>query len=404
VAFKIHVGAERQVSGDPSKPHLQYIDCVRGYAILLVITAHVVYEFPNVPFVLHRIAAAGWYGVQLFFLASSVTLLMSWSYDKSRYGTADIGAFYIRRFFRVAPAYYAAGLFYYLLQPPAHFSLVQAITAALFINAWDPAWLPVDPSVWYVVPGGWSISVEFSFYALFPIFATFVTSLKRAVLFVVFSICIGLIANLTAVALLHGAYPPVWIGNFLFFWFPNQLSVFALGGVLFMLLSSKSGESKWLDFIWRKPTLIALIAGVAYCALALSRPAHYIGGAGYAPSSLVFSVPLMFLILALSSGRGILVNRYAAAMGKVSFSAYLLHFAVLWIFGLLPYGFTHASRFEGVATLTIGWILAVAVTFVVALCSYIMVEEPMIGLGKRLIHARRKLTAGPTLELGQGGT
>lgn len=391
------------MSAEPSKPHLQYIDCVRGYAILLVITAHVIYEFPNIPFVLHRIGAGGWYGVQLFFLASSMTLLMSWSYDAGKNGAADIGAFYIRRFFRIAPAYYMAGLFYFLLSPPAHFSSLPALTTASFINAWSPAWLPVDPAAWTVVPGGWSISVEFSFYALFPLFAAIVTSLPRALIFTVVSICIGLLANRAAIAVLHGAYPPVETANFLFFWFPNQMSVFALGGVLFMVLRPRSADSRWREFVALNPTLVSLIAVVAFCLVALSRPGHYIGAPGYAPDSLAFSIPLMLLILALSPGKGILVNRFAATMGQVSFSAYLLHFAVLRIFALLPYNFTHAARFAGAAALAMGWVVAVALTFAGALCSYLVIEKPMIALGKEIIRARRSRIAGPAAQFGQGG-
>jgi peptidoglycan/LPS O-acetylase OafA/YrhL len=379
------------VSQESSKPQLQYIDCVRGYAILMVITCHTVYEFPDVPFVLHRLGAAGWYGVQLFFLASAVTLLMSWSYDVRKNGSADIGSFYIRRFFRVAPAYYLAGLFYFFFQPPLHFSARQAITTAAFINAWSPAWLAVKPAVWYVVPGGWSISVEFSFYAIFPLFAAFVTSLRNALIFTIAAICFGLFANLGAIAILRGAYTPVQTANFLFFWFPNELSVFALGGVLFMLLRETPADSRWRSLIYRHPTLASLISIFAFCIAALSRPGHYIGAPGYAPDTIVFSVPLMLLILALSSGRGFLVNRFAAAMGKISFSAYLFHYVALRVLAILPYGFTHATRFVGAIAFAAGWLIVVALTFAVAQGSYLIIELPMIGLGKKLIRARQNL-------------
>jgi peptidoglycan/LPS O-acetylase OafA/YrhL len=363
---------------------------VRGYAILMVITSHLIYQFPNIPFVMHRLGAAGWYGVQLFFLASAVTLLMSWSFEVSKKGSADVRGFFIRRFFRIAPAYYAAGVFYYAIMPPAHFDSSEAISTALFINAWRPSWIPVDTSAWCAVPGGWSISVEFSFYAFFPVFATFVTSLRRALLFFVCSIVVGVVANEIAIVVLNGVYTPVQIGNFLFFWFPNELSVFALGGILFVLIRQQPAPRGWLRSINDHPTFTAGIAIALVCVAALSRPGHYLGAPPYIPDTLSFSVPLMLLILALSSGRGFLVNRFASSIGKVSFSAYLLHFAVLRLFMLFPQSFTHATQLRGVAAFVAGWIFAVSVTFAVALLSYLVIEKPMIGLGKALIASIKK--------------
>src|SRR6185437_8663436 len=97
------------------KRHFLYIDCVRGYAILMVITCHVTYLYPQLPYPIHRLAASGWYGVQLFFLASCVTLLMSWNGEVAKHGSVNVINFFIRRFFRIAPAYYAAAVLYYFL-------------------------------------------------------------------------------------------------------------------------------------------------------------------------------------------------------------------------------------------------------------------------------------------------
>src|ERR1700761_4455064 len=108
-------GTAARVSGTP---HVQFIDAVRGYAVSLVILCHTTYLFPELPYPVHRVAVLGWHGVQLFFLASAVTLLMSWHREIRRYGAADVGAFFLRRFFRIAPAYYVAALFYFWLTPP----------------------------------------------------------------------------------------------------------------------------------------------------------------------------------------------------------------------------------------------------------------------------------------------
>ena len=67
---------------DPQKQYFTLPIYVRGYAILLVITCHETYWFPELPYPVHRVTVLGWHGVQLFFLASAVTLMMSWQYRR----------------------------------------------------------------------------------------------------------------------------------------------------------------------------------------------------------------------------------------------------------------------------------------------------------------------------------
>ncbi|HVC63521.1 MAG TPA: hypothetical protein VND19_24545 [Acetobacteraceae bacterium] len=41
------------------KPLFAYINCIRGYAVLLVITCHLTYEFGNLPYPVHRLTVTG---------------------------------------------------------------------------------------------------------------------------------------------------------------------------------------------------------------------------------------------------------------------------------------------------------------------------------------------------------
>ncbi|HET6306352.1 MAG TPA: hypothetical protein VFG12_04155 [Rhodopila sp.] len=85
---------------------------MRGYAILPVITCHAMCLFPELPHPVHRMTVVGWHGAQLFFPASVVTLMMSWRHGKIRNAAVDVGAFFLRRFFRLVPAYYLASVIY----------------------------------------------------------------------------------------------------------------------------------------------------------------------------------------------------------------------------------------------------------------------------------------------------
>ncbi len=158
------------MSGSSSR-HFAFIDSIRGYAVALVILCHATYLLPNLPYPVHRLTVLGWHGVQLFFLASTVTLMMSYEHEVKRNGRADIFAFFLRRFFRIAPAYYAMALFYAIFRPvpPGGFSIGQGLASLAFINAWTPHWMGVTPSDWNVVPGNWSIGLS-----------VFVVALSRA--------------------------------------------------------------------------------------------------------------------------------------------------------------------------------------------------------------------------------
>jgi peptidoglycan/LPS O-acetylase OafA/YrhL len=117
---------------------------------------------------------------------------------------------------------------------------------------------------------------------------------------------------------------------------------------------------------------------------------HHLGGRPYVPASLAVSIALMAFIIGLSANHGPFVNRYAAAIGQVSFSAYLLHFAVLNLYGQFPAVFhTAATGVSAIVAYIIGWIVAVAVTYAGSWVSYRVVEQPMTNVGKALIRAKR---------------
>jgi peptidoglycan/LPS O-acetylase OafA/YrhL len=88
----------------------QYIDILKGIAVLGVIAVHSHQSIPNLNLSVKYAFNYGQLGVQLFFMLSAITLCISsqkrheqvWQY------------FYMRRFFRIAPLYYF-GIVLYLL-------------------------------------------------------------------------------------------------------------------------------------------------------------------------------------------------------------------------------------------------------------------------------------------------
>ena len=237
-----------------------FIDALRGYAVLLVITCHTGGMFHELPYPLKKLTNFGWHGVQLFFMMSCVTLMLSWRSEEAR-GIALKSAFWIRRFFRIAPMYYAAAGLYFLIEmPPSGFDLGQMLASFGFVNAWHPILIPTVPDRWMVVPGGWSIGVEFSFYLAFPLIMALVRSMRAAVGFLVVALILGSAANALLAAPLMGDYGNVAAANFLYFWFPNQLPVFALGTILYFLLQRlwANPRSAAVRLLQRHGTVIVL--------------------------------------------------------------------------------------------------------------------------------------------------
>lgn len=370
-----------------------FIDALRGYAVLLVIMSHAAGACPELPWPVKRVAYFGWFGVQLFFLMSCVTLIMSWHASERR-GDVSVGAFWARRLFRIAPMYYLAIPLYVVARPPAAgFDPILLVSTLSFINSWHPALLPIQLDRWTVVPGGWSISVEFCFYAVFPLIVTRVRSLYGALVFCAGSFVLACVANSLAQRSLGQSYDPAQVERFLNYWFPTQLPVFAMGTALFFVLR---------DFALRGPrrpgrgwTTPVLLGVAACCALSTFLPL---------PGLLTFQAPLplqriyiaaalfMVAVLALSmDADNLFNNRAIRSMGEVSFSAYLLHFAVLdLVAGRLPRGFDRAETgWKAILVFVVLWVIVVLVTYALSRVTFALIERPMIGVGRRVLSRRR---------------
>lgn len=397
--------ASPETRSDRAPSKFAYIDALRGYAVMLVITNHVGESLAELPYPLRRLTDFGWHGVQLFFLISCVTLMLSWKSDE-RKGVANPFDFWQRRFFRIAPMYYLAAGFYFLISPPIHgFDPVQLLTSVLFVNAWHPQLTPTNPAQWTVVPGGWSIGVEFTFYLLFPILVALIKNLQKAMIAFVVAVMIGSLANYVAWAMLEPGNGPIAVENFLYFWFPNQLSVFALGTVLYFLLEhfKKAPDSVVALFLRRNH--LALAFGCCLCVVAL---VHF-PWPNRLPPEAPFFVPRLLAasfvfmaftcILALPT-RSIFVNRAICSLGQVSFSAYLIHFSLI---RKLPEYFpavfdVKASGWEAIGVFFALWIVVVPLTYALSFMTFKAIEEPMIALGRSLQVHRQKLASTLTAE------
>jgi len=325
-----------------------YIDALRGYAVLGVVLVHTgqYTEFGT------GVSAAGARGVQLFFVVSAITLFMSWR-DR-RDGAA---AFFTRRAFRIVPMFWLA--------IPLYFStgdnISQAIGAAFFLQATRPDW------IFGLVPGGWSVCAEVGFYCLFPLLATRITSLPRALYFVAISVIVSKLwrsAGLEAMAWIFPNAPN--LGSFMAFTLPTQLPIFAAGIASYFVASRFAN----LRSLVLEGILLAAIAGVGWYAFHRSEDYAAFGG--------LFAVG----VACMANGAGrYLLNPIIEHIGRCSFSIYLLHFkCAAWI-GALVKEMTPTAEF---ATLFFGTAVA---TTAIATLTYYVIERPMIKFGNHLLRS-----------------
>ncbi len=151
---------------------LNYIDSIRGVAILMVILVHAAQSVPGLSPLTSLLADYGQMGVQLFFVASAYTLCLSAT--KRRGESRGWLKYAIRRYFRIAPLYYLGILIYFgraLIEAAngivgrtllEDYSLANVAANVLLVHGFYP------PANNTVVPGGWSIGTEVAFYAIFP--------------------------------------------------------------------------------------------------------------------------------------------------------------------------------------------------------------------------------------------
>lgn len=358
-----------------------FIDALRGLAILGVVLVHSSLTVAPASSLLLWFMVEGSRGVQLFYVASALTLCMSWT-SRSAYEISPARNFYIRRFFRIAPMFYIAILTY------------------IFINGFSPTyWAPNGISWWFipitavflhgfhpetitsVVPGGWSIAVEMSFYFILPFLLPYIKSIKSCLFFLFISLLLSCL-NLLIVPHIF-SYPEnqqYLIKDFVFLNFFGQLPVFITGILGYLVLREKYPRRQIA--IAGVPIFIILLLSFLYPAFGMKShymvekmfkmPHHFIAGG-------LFTV---FAILLANWPEKLFVNRITTLLGKLSFSMYLTHFAILRFFTGI--GFDSIFPKSNLASL-LHFLCVVIATAVVSYIFYKIIETPGIALGKRFI-------------------
>jgi peptidoglycan/LPS O-acetylase OafA/YrhL len=363
------------------------LDAGRSIAVVGVVAVHLSFQFPHLPKSVALMAHMGQYGVQLFFVISAITIFMTLEADHERFsGPHHVTLrFYIKRFFRIAPLYYAAIAIYGLISwgalrsgyerawvLGAH-SPADVLLNVLFLHALSPS------AINNVVPGGWSIGVEMLFYLLAPL--TFFLTLTRVRLV------------LTSVAVMAASAMVMWLvgcngtpdcnvenNTFLYFWPPVQIPCFIVGmWAWFAFRPYLTGASR----ITRSGAWLSVTLALAFALVAAALGVWLAKGPEFAPFFAACGAVGFLLFACSRPGRGAgqlqrrLIRPFALALGRESYGIYLWHFICTYAsFHVFDHAFGQANKATSLAL------------FIVTITATLIVSYGLSRISHQLIQAR----------------
>jgi peptidoglycan/LPS O-acetylase OafA/YrhL len=356
---------------------LQYVTVLRAVAILAVLAVHTGQrvDLKSISEQLAGVFDNGMRGVQLFYMLSAFTLFLTYTYH-SRQELYPKRNFFLRRFFRIAPLYYLA-IIYYLWQDgfgprpwlgsAPGVSPLNILSNFLMLHSFSPYWINS------VVPGGWSVGIEFVFYSLFPFIFTRIRNMQDAVNFTLITLVFRMV-----MLIILGHHPLIhdvklWT-DYLYLYLPDQLPVFSLGFWLYFILYEK-------DKLQVSGLSILLMSLLAIAGLA-DQIDYFI------PTIVWYGFAFVALAVGLSRYQPrILFNPFIEYIGTISYTIYLTHFAgihLLEYFHLIN-PLKGQGRIPILGNLAINYGTILLTSMAISTVLYYSIEKPMQDVGKRLI-------------------
>lgn len=368
--------SENQPSKPLSQPEgrIPVLDGFRGYAALWVVLGHISnFTELHIPLVSRPNVA-----VDVFMLMSGFLMAQHFLQRENREpwdSARTVLAFYIRRFFRIAPLYYIVLIPALAWHSPLRSGLSALNAGILTGNVYDPtitALTPINilshitflfglfPQYCYslVIPD-WSIGLEMQFYFVFP----FIMRMARKyglIMFTLGSFVVWRVSN--DLIATYVTNPPKVFGGFPQPSFlPLKFIFFAVGILL-----------AWSYMDAAKQKVLMLLA------LAL---------AGLSSSVVVILVTLTLALLLLGADEGpflvivrnVLANRFTIFLAESSYGVYLVHMLVLIpVIDKIKIQ-SHPMRFCAVA------VLVIPVSYGLSWALSLLVEQRGILAGKYLV-------------------
>ncbi len=277
---------------------LNYVETLRGVAILGVILIHSRLFVESSSPTLQTIVDNGDKGVQLFMVISGYVTCLAVKNQKLN-TPRSIWEFYRKKFIRIIPAFYLAIVVYLVFIKYQPFSLLATLTTLSFTHGLFPNYIN------YVVPGGWYLATQMGFIILFPALSRYLKTAKSSWIAFLF---------IWATSRFVTRFLPQ--SEFFYYYLPAQLAIYILG-----MMSYHATQARALPRIILPSLIILVLVNLAHPTLV----------APYVWFGIGFSIILYYLATFRPTWHLPLLTK----LGHTSYLMYLFHYAVYVVFSPL---------------------------------------------------------------------
>lgn len=357
------------------------LDGLRAISILLVLVGHSELTYSHhsrwANFLLLIFGNAG-LGVLIFFVISGflITTLLLNEYEKK--GSINLFDFYVRRAFRIFPAFYCylAVILCLWMMGFIHLTWPVFVTAALFLRDYAAPFIHSHPSGDWFVGHTWTLSVEEQFYWLWPLCLIFARP-RRAAMIAVLLVALDPVIRTAEYFLLPATREEIPI------MLHTRVDSLMIGCLIALFYRNMKFQSV-LKLLYRKqvPLLAAVFLFVVSPLLDARLHGIYNLPIGWTLENIGAGLVLLWAIDNAGSKIGSLLNsRLLVHVGIISYSLYL--WQQLFLTNLNPLS---CNKFP----------LNIIFAFLAAELSYCALERPILFWRRRLNTTR--FTQKPTLE------
>jgi peptidoglycan/LPS O-acetylase OafA/YrhL len=344
------------------------LDGLRALSIAAVILGHAVATH-GVPQSFLILSHAGNLGVRMFFVISGFLITSLLIKELAATGTVSIRGFYLRRTFRILPAYLFYVLVVFLMASAGaiellRYDLAHALTFTMNYST-ERAW---------ALNHTWSLSVEEQFYLLWP--AVLIVAGYARALWVSWA-TILIVPVVRAVMWYAGDASDTSMTRE----FQAVCDALMTGAALACLVERNAFSPRYLAFIRSNAALLvaAALLLASFAAHRIDEGLFYVLMQSFANFGTL--LVLHHAVLRPAGFLGVVLNwRPLAFMGLVSYSLYL--WQQLFLNGYVNEWYTRFPQ-------------NVALTFIVGVLSYYVIEKPFIALGVKL--RKRPAVSPPTV-------
>jgi len=356
-----------QKSGSKDSVHrIDELDGLRAFSVLAVIWMHLTLfaqTLPPVPLPPLVIGYLGGLGVEVFFVISGFIITQLMLREQQKHGQFSALGFYIRRAFRILPAYWLYLLSILMLSLLGIVTLERGNLRYCLLFLTDTHLYHLSDTAWFY-NHTWSLCVEEQFYLAFPLLALLVRRKGRAMvglLLVLFYVISASVPDVTTFLKRHYGFPELQFAvNFRYI----------IAGVALGLF--------WPEFAQRFRSgigicLVVVLLGFLQISIPHFRRVDHYGWLWLEPLAVAFGIGYL---VAHRDRLSLLRSPPIVWMGRCSYGMYL------WqqLFTGWPFLYLRTSQPNALVAL-IG-------TIACAGLSFHFVEQPLIGLGRKLSRVR----------------